>query len=256
MIKPGICSITFRDETPESLIQLSSEAGLVGIEWGSDVHVPLEDLENARKVGDQTREAGLEVAGYGSYYMGRESADEEPVPFEPILQAAEALGAPVIRIWAGSLTQEKSETHFESVVRRSREAAAMAADKGIEVAFEFHRNTFTETLEEALRLMEAAQHPNLKMYWQPPHGSPLEQRLQEIEAFKGCLSNIHVFHWEGAPKPPFPRLALSEGTDLWKPCLDSIAAIPDDRYALLEFVPNNSVEQFQQDAQTLISWLS
>lgn len=255
MIKPGICSITFRDESPESVIRLSKDAGLLGIEWGSDVHVPLNDLDNARRVGELTRAAGLEVAGYGSYYMGFEKDGEPALPFEPVLQGALALGAPVIRIWAGSLSLEKTDTYFDTVVRRSREAAAMAEEHGIEVAFEFHRNTFTETLEGALRLLDDAKHPNLKLYWQPPHGSSLGQRLQEIDAFRDCLSNVHVFHWESAPQPPFPRLDLAAGSDLWKPCLDAISAIPGDRYALLEFVRDNSVEQFQKDARTLLEWL-
>lgn len=255
MLKPGICSVTFRDESPESVIQLTADAGLKGIEWGADVHVPLLDLENARKVGEQTRAAGLEVAGYGSYFLAFDKEGESPAPFTPVLEAAQALGAPVIRIWGGSMSMEKTDDYFETVVQLSREAAEMAGEKGIQVAYEFHRNTFTETLEGALRLLEKVDHPNMRIYWQPQNGTDLQQRLQQIEALRNHLLNVHVFHWGNTPKPPFPRHSLDEGSDLWPPCLEAVAAIPGNRFALLEFVRENTVDQFRKDAQTLIGWL-
>jgi sugar phosphate isomerase/epimerase len=140
-------------------------------------------------------------------------------------------------------------------VQRSFEAAEMAAKAGVQLAYEFHRNTYTETMEEALKLLKAFDHPNLQMYWQPTHGSGLEPRLREIEAFKQCLLCVHVFNWEGSEKPPYARLALSEGSELWRPCLDAIAKIPGERFALLEFVRGNCEKQFREDAQTLIDWI-
>ena len=75
MIKPGICSVTFRDKSPEEVIALSVASGLKGIEWGADVHVPLGDLEHTLRVGELTRAAGLEVAGYCLLYTS-DAADE------------------------------------------------------------------------------------------------------------------------------------------------------------------------------------
>jgi 3-dehydroshikimate dehydratase len=254
MIKPGICSITFRDKTPEEVIELCVATGLKGIEWGADVHVPPDDLENAKRVGELTRAAGLEVVGYGSYWFARDT-EPEPEAFAPILEAALALRAPIVRIWGGSLTVDKTDAYFKTVVEQSRKAAELAAREGIKIAYEFHQNTYTETLEGALTLMEAVDHPNLYTFWQPPHGSGLEQRLNEIEAFTDRLLCVHVFHWEGAPKPPYPRLGLNEGIELWKPCLDAVAALPRDRFALLEFVRDNDVEQFKADALALCGML-
>ena len=255
MIKPGICSVTFRDKSPEEVIALSVASGLKGIEWGADVHVPLGDLEHTLRVGELTRAAGLEVAGDGSYLFAFDNEGETPMPFEPILEAAIGLGAPVIRIWGGSLTMKKTDAYFETVVQRSREAAELAATEGIQLAYEFHQNTFTERLEDALKLLQTVDHPNLKMYWQPPHGSHLEQRLQEIDSFGDRIACVHVFHWQAAPKPPYPRLSLSEGAELWQPSLDALAKVPGDRFALLEFVRDNTEEQFKQDVATLLSWI-
>ena len=40
MLKTGVCSVTFRNLNVERIIELVVEAGLDGIEWGGDVHVP------------------------------------------------------------------------------------------------------------------------------------------------------------------------------------------------------------------------
>src|SRR5690625_6345640 len=39
MLRPGICSVTYRDLPPEEIVPLAAEAGLECIEWGGDVHV-------------------------------------------------------------------------------------------------------------------------------------------------------------------------------------------------------------------------
>jgi sugar phosphate isomerase/epimerase len=137
MIKPGICSITFRRKSPEEVIALMCDAGLDGIEWGSDIHVLLNDLKNAGRVGQLTRDAGLSVAGYGSYYFAFDKEGEAPSDFSPVLDAAAALGAPVIRIWGGSLTMEKSDDYFLTVVERTRQAAEAAVHANIKIAYEF-----------------------------------------------------------------------------------------------------------------------
>jgi len=68
MIFPGLVSITFRKLSPEQIIELVRKAGLSGIEWGGDIHVPHGDIARAKEVKSMTKEAGLRVAVYGSYY--------------------------------------------------------------------------------------------------------------------------------------------------------------------------------------------
>ena len=74
------------------------QAGLDGIEWGGDVHVPHGDLRRAREVRDMTRSEAIRIASYGSYYR---VGDRAPTSFEKVLDTAVELGAPLIRVWAG-----------------------------------------------------------------------------------------------------------------------------------------------------------
>ena len=42
----GLASVSFRDLSPEQIIEAVKKAGLRWIEWGSDVHAPCYDYEN------------------------------------------------------------------------------------------------------------------------------------------------------------------------------------------------------------------
>jgi hypothetical protein len=99
-ILPGLVSVTFRKLTPPQIVELVSLGRLVGVEWGGDVHVPHGDLARGEEVGRMTRDAGLAVAAYGSYFEVGES-EAEGLSFASVLETALALGAPLIRVWAG-----------------------------------------------------------------------------------------------------------------------------------------------------------
>lgn len=252
-MKSGLCSVTFREKTPKEVIALAQDAQLKGIEWGTDKHVPVMDIQNASEVGKLTRDAGLEVAGLGSYWTAFDKYDQ-PNDFRPIIATAIALGAPVIRIWAGSLVIDKTAKYFSNLVLASKSFAEAAAKEDIKVAYEYHRKTFTETLPDALKLLSAVNHPNQYIYWQPIAGTSIGQRLEEIKAIKDRLLNVHIFHWIPDGNDNFTRLTLREGESLWKPALQLLGTDPK-RFALLEFVKNNSLRQFVQDSAILNKWL-
>lgn len=46
-VKTGLVSVTFRQKSVEEIAALTAEAGLSGVEWGGDVHVPPGDREAA-----------------------------------------------------------------------------------------------------------------------------------------------------------------------------------------------------------------
>ncbi len=98
MLHAGLVSVTFRQLEPDHIVALAREARLASIEWGGDVHAPPGDERRARELGKMTREAGLQVSAYGSYYRLRDEVEED-APFEAVLASALALGAPRIRVW-------------------------------------------------------------------------------------------------------------------------------------------------------------
>jgi 3-dehydroshikimate dehydratase len=251
MIRSGLVSITFRTLSVGEIIRIVAEAGLDGIEWGSDVHCPAGDVEIARDVAKQTAEAGLAVAAYGSYYRLGETE-----PFEPILESAVALGAPTIRVWAGkSLSSaDASDADRQRVADDLNRIAAMSAEVNIAIALEYHANTLTDTLDSALDLLAEA--PGVACYWQPPFKSTVAENLRTIPALVPRLSNIHVFHWIDDGTDTIDRRPLAEGLADWAAYVDAIAGIPGDRWAMLEFVRDDALESFIPDAAALRNLLA
>ncbi len=242
MIQTGLLSVTFRKLAPRQIVDLAAQAGLHGIEWGGDVHAPQGDLHSARDARRITEDAGLSVLAYGSYFRCKPGE-----VFEPVLASAAALGAPLIRIWAGERASAAADTTYrEAVAEQARACVAQAGQAGIAVAFEHHAHTLTDTLASTLALLHTT--PGARTLWQPPHNIDEDERLEGLRRMLPWLANIHVFHWR---TPDLARLPLCDGEALWRKRLQAAAVGGRDFAALLEFVRDDSPEQMVEDAKTL-----
>ena len=256
MIFTGLCSITFRDLSPRQIVDAVVEAGLRGIEWGGDIHCPHGDVETATTVGAMTRDAGLAVSSYGSYYrVGGPAAGKESPAFEGVLESAMAMEAPMIRVWAGSKGSKDADAAYRAIIVEDAQRIAEAAEAaGIRIGLEYHAGSLTDTLESTLQLLAAIDHDNVSTYWQPPFGSAKADNLTAIQALGEKISNLHVFHWTVAPGDKIDHRPLAEGHDDWIDYLAEASAIPGGRWALLEFVRDGKLEAFTADAAALTRW--
>lgn len=256
-LKSGLVSISFRKLSPDQIVDLVVSQGLQGIEWGGDVHVPHGDLDMAEAVGQLTRDAGLSVASYGSYYRFAECDPhtfQEGPTFTSVLLTAKALGAPAIRVWAGKRGPDKtSRQMWASTVDKAREVASQAEAIGIRLDLEYHENTLTETPESTLEFLRAVNHSNLKTLWQPPLKTSPEERLAGLKKVAPWVSNIHCNYFGQNAWPD--ALDLAEGEAEWKAYLDVIESFSGDRWILIEHVKGHSPDQFPRDAATLKRWL-
>lgn len=248
-IRPGLCSVTFRALTPEQIIALAADAGLEAIEWGGDVHVPPGDVVRAAEVARATVDAGLAVASYGSYF--RAGVEE---PLTPVLDAAQALGADRVRIWAGRTGSEAAtETDWAVVVGRLQAAASEAEGRGIGLALEFHSGTLADTAPSTLRLLAAVGSPALSTYWQPTVAAPVDTALEEYRLLAPHTSAVHVFSWWPAQE----RLPLRARDALWTRFATAAGAeASPPRDALLEFVPEDDPALLAGEAAALRAYLS
>jgi sugar phosphate isomerase/epimerase len=227
--------VTLRAQSPVEVVRIAAAAGLQAIEWGGDVHVPPGDERAARTARQATEDAGLAVASYGSYYR----SDGDSVG--PIVATAAALGAPRIRIWAGSVgSAEASVAEWNAVVDGARAMRSAAGAAGIDVAFEFHRGTLTDDPAAALKLVTET---GVDTYWQPPVGLADDDALDGLRTVLDHVRALHVFSWW----PTTERLPLAHRKTLWRKAFGLVPPID----ALLEFVPDDDPASIATEAATL-----
>lgn len=240
MLQTGLVSVTFRQFSAEKIIEIAAENNLQGVEWGGDVHVPPDDFKNTEKVFELTRQAGLEVAAYGSYFRLGSNHN-----FENVLQSAEILQTKIIRVWAGEIGSVSADDDYRNkIIDESKRICDLAAKKDISIVYEFHGGTLTDTAESCLELIKSVNSPNLKTYWQPINGEYVAENLRQIAMILPFIAGIHVFHWLGNH-----RLPLENGFALWKKYFEKLKKI--NGFALLEFVKDDEPNNFKKDAETL-----
>lgn len=238
----GLVSVTYRRLEADALVTLAREADLSCIEWGSDIHVPETDPARAHRVGEMTRAAGLTVASYGTYYRLGQGQD-----FAAYLKAAEALGAPLLRLWAGVRGRDAVDAATRCAwVSDGRAVSEAAAARGLRVAFEYHPGTLTDERKSAIRLMHEINHPAAGLYWQPDFHRTEDELKRDLEAVLPWLCAIHVFSW----LPDGTRLPLAERGTLWAELLGCVPeTVPIN--LLLEFVPGDDPTVLAREAATL-----
>ena len=258
-ILPGLCSVTFRELTTDEVIDLAAEAGIVGIEWGADVHVQPGDLDTARAVAERSAAAGVACPSYGTY-LGKDEPIADQGSVARHCETAAALGATNFRIWplykAPSDIDDDARAPITAGIRLATE---VAADHGMTVGLEYHVRTITESAESTLRLLDEVAASNLFTYWQPNWwtntGDDVAARLADLAAVSRSLSHLHIYSW-GSSGERFP---LAEGPELWPAALAAIDGTGEwaaPRYAFMEFVADDDPEQFRRDAATLLGWLA
>ncbi|MDR6989851.1 sugar phosphate isomerase/epimerase [Paenarthrobacter nitroguajacolicus] len=240
-LTPGICSVTLRSLGIDDVVRISSDAGLAGIEWGTDVHVS--DAESAAHARKASEAAGLTVLSLGSYYRCGSFGD-----FARILDLATGLGAPRIRVWAGELgSAEASQEHWDAVVTDTQRIADLAAERGVAIAFEYHGNTLTDSPATTLDLLDRVNHANVGTYWQPAVGLSDRQALDSLHQVLPHVAGVHCFSWG----PEAERFPLRNRKLLWQTVTDVLRGNGKDLDIMLEFVEDDLPDNVLNDAAFL-----
>ena len=251
MLESGLVSVSFRCLSAEEVVRVAAESHLKGIEWGSDVHVPPGDMERAKNVRRLTEQAGLETFAYGSYYRAGENENPKQ-DFLPYLKTAEVLGAPSIRVWAGTKWSWRAdEAYVKKVVEDTQIICDMAKERHIKICYEYHGWTLTDNRFSAVDTVKLVQRDNLYLYWQPNFALTEDENRLALKMALPYLDHVHVFYWD-ANEAKFP---LSQGKTLWKSFIDIVKSDGKRHDFMLEFLKDNSTQQCANDAHTLNSLL-
>ncbi len=239
MFETGLVSVSFRGLTPTEILGLCRENGLKYIEWGSDVHVPI-DTE-IKEIVDLQKEYGILCSSYGTYFRIGVNDVSELCNY---IKTAKTLGTDILRLWCG----EKNYTDMTDgerifIVNESKKAAAVAENEGVTLCMECHNKTFTNCLEGAVHLMNEVGSPNFRMYWQPNQYRSFEENTEYAKNIAPFTRVIHVFNWESKNKFP-----LGDAIDTWKKYL---SVFDGTQKLLLEFMPDGRPESLSDEVKAL-----
>jgi sugar phosphate isomerase/epimerase len=123
------------------LIDLYAKCGLGGIEFINE-HLQSLDTEHLKKIKKYATDKNLTITclspgnNYGNEDDKAQASNEEYV--KKSIDAAEILGAPIVRVFAGWPPQGKAEVLWSKAVASMKKSAAYAATKGITLVLEPH----------------------------------------------------------------------------------------------------------------------
>ncbi|WP_306061575.1 sugar phosphate isomerase/epimerase family protein [Natronococcus wangiae] len=187
----GLCTISNRAASVESVIRDAGDAGYDGVEvWGKD-HVGDGNPETCRSIRDAARAASVEIPVYGSYL--RVGAPDFDDLLEREFEIARRLEADLIRVWAGSQEYgDHDDEHWDRAVEDLSRASRHAADRDLGVTVEKHANTLTNDGEGARRLVEAVDRENCRLNWQPAFSMAPDVLVEEAKDLAPISNNVHV----------------------------------------------------------------
>ncbi len=205
----GLCTIAFRDRPIDEALDVAVEAGFDGVEiWGQQGHLPPSvSPASATQIRQFVDDRGLKVFAYGSYL--RVLSEDYGMQLRPVLNTTAALGAPIVRIWAGATpSAEAGHAQVDEAVGQLRELCHMAAEVGVTVAFENHDGSLADSAEMILHLIERTGADNLKTYYQPSWRSGAGDFYESLERLLPHVVNIHAQNFRGHHKQ---RTPLADG---------------------------------------------
>lgn len=241
MIHIGIATISFNDQPVDTALAWCAAAGARGIElWGRG-HLP-EDASDAEvaRVRVRAAELGLEMACYGSYARAG-AADWTPERFGRILDIAEGLGTPRIRVWAGTRgSAEATDADWDAVAAALAMWGEMAAARGLTLVVERHGNTLTDYGDTARRLIDRVNHPAVRLNYQVPY--PLDPAgyadlAADLRMHLPVSAHMHVQNYRA---DDMKRVPLAEGMVRYADWASILADTGFSGWAMLEFLPETT----------------
>lgn len=241
----GLVSVSFRDKNPKEIVEATVKAGLDGIEWGGDVHVPHGDKKTAIEVKKLCDGNGIKVAEYGSYYKIGQSEEDL---YSKVLDSCHGLGTDTVRVW-GLMNKNSDTVNEETYEKCVLDAMRICdCDKNITVCLECHPQSLTDEYHSALQFIKDVNRQNLKTFWQPNQFRPIEYNTDAILSLLPYIISVHTFSWKRDKRYPLDFLEND-----WKKYIQLLGT---DKNYMLEFMHDGKLESLAETSKVLKDWLS
>ena len=187
------------------------------------------DRRSIAELRDAAAAAGVEIAtiaGYTNFTLGRDtevpSVEMQVAYVRQLADLAEQLGAKIVRIFTGYLTQRDAfQRDWDLCVQGVRQSAAAAAEFGVTLGVQNHHDVGVGT-ESYVELLDEVDHPNCRAMFDPwsaaLHGDDLRRSARQLAP--------HMVQTTLADYVRLPRYAYQPGLVNYERLADAVRAVP------------------------------
>ena len=250
MVRSALSAAAFLGSPYERVLEAASQAGVQALEWSRDLGPEPGDRAAAERLAMATLRAGLATASYASLYR---AGLQSQAAFDALVDTARALYSPALRLWAAGKSGAAARDSA-SFADEARRLADRSARHGITLCFGLGRGSALDSYERALLFMRAADHPFVKLCWEPLPGSRFDESMQAFQELSGYVGQICA------------RSSAADGSDgllrdrdedwlLYMDALDEQGGAPDmARYVIIRAFKDGRPESLADDAALIGAW--
>lgn len=232
-------------------MKFAKEAGLDGVEWAAESHLPPGDKAAAQSLMMATLMARLSIVAYAALYRVRPGM-EAGLAFDRLLDTTSALQAPILRIFVGQLPYGKeSGKDRESLLAELGRLGDQAGKRGITVCLSFARGTSLENYDAARALLRDLDHPFVRLAWEPLPGRKPEEATAAVQDLTARISLLMARKTDALGR----ACPLSEDAISWESRVEAYLAgetAPKmSRFILLGRIGEEDESRLKEDAAFL-----
>jgi sugar phosphate isomerase/epimerase len=185
------------DPSLERALDVCEELGIDAVELRSLDQVQVVDLgpSELRGIRATLDRRGFIVSAIASPFMKCGRGEPQDAVLSATLQAAELLGAPIVRSFA-YWREDDVRAAMPDVGRVLHAAAERAHHAGVTLALENEHECNVATSGEARAALDAAASPHLRLIWDPGNAAMLDPAvfagLGGLEDIRGHVAHVHV----------------------------------------------------------------
>jgi len=249
MIRTALSSTAFIGSTIPQVLETAVASKAQGIEWTDDGFIQPGDSVTAQSAMMATLRAGLSTVSYAvTFRVG----SHDPSAFRAALDTARGLNAPILRLWSSPKSQSsKKKSAFISTARTLGDEAG---EQGVTLCFGLASDSLLDTTANAAKLLEAIDHPFVKMAWEPSAGIRFDDNMEEFSAIAGRIGMI-VVRSEDLSDAEGGRDDRSERWFQYLDAFDEQGGSPDmARYVVIRSVAEGDAPRLATDIAAIRSW--
>ncbi len=240
-MKISLCSIRFREEPIEEVVERTAQLGYDGTEIVID-HVEdyLKRKGELASLRDFVHSKGLEIpiiAPAFNFTGTKEELEESMAKAYRCIDYAKALGAPLIRAFVSKVgSAEATELQWEQCVSALKELATAAHAKKIAFAIETHPNQLMDTVQTTLELINRVNSPGLRVLLDIWHLFN-EGKADPVEALHALYPYmVHIHAKNMIRRPEGNKIVYFEEGDMDYPAfLEALKKTNYDRFISVEW---------------------